>query len=560
MRHLRTTSGALVFGVVLVSLSQLPATAGEPSRPEAAVARVNVGPTGVDWLPAVDYERLTLTIVGPEGFAHRQELAAGQSPLFSLFKSNGERLPDGLYRYELRLLPRMKQENSRTVVNTIQRGTFLVRDGSFIASSHSGSLAAFPPAQSTPSKSRNIARKDSVVSDDLVVQGTACIGPNCVTGDPDSNTLTLKGPIPRILFHDVNADCQCLPARNWLLQANENYPEHYPFDVFYLQDMHSGAISFSVQGGAPDDALVVNSIGNVGVGTESPLQALHVVSAATPTLRLEQPVSPGPARTWDVGANASQFFVSDVTASSNQPFRIRAGAPTSSIDIASSGNVGVGTASPSNSLHVRRTDGTAQLLVEEASGTAAQRTLATFKNKGGVQLEMIDTSAFGGTGIDWVFQNVNGQARITDAGDATNEFVLDQNGNLTISGTLTQNSDRDTKRDLRPVSGDDVLARLVRLPITTWNLKTDDPAVRHMGPMAQDFAAVFALGEDERHIAPLDVAGVSLAAIQALDGKLAKTTTEKDAEIAQLRRENAQLAERLAALESAVSAMAAKNQ
>jgi len=84
--------------------------------------------------------------------------------------------------------------------------------------------------------------------------------------------------------------------------------------------------------------------------------------------------------------------------------------------------------------------------------------------------------------------------------------------------------------------------------------------VRHMGPMAQDFAAVFGLGEDERHIAPLDVAGVSLAALQALDGKLTKVVAEKDVELAQLRRENAHLTERLAALETLVSSMTEKKQ
>jgi hypothetical protein len=38
--------------------------------------------------------------------------------------------------------------------------------------------------------------------------------------------------------------------------------------------------------------------------------------------------------------------------------------------------------------------------------------------------------------------------------------------------------------------------------------------------MAQDFAAAFGLGEDERHIAAVDMAGVSLAAIQALQDQV----------------------------------------
>ena len=57
------------------------------------------------------------------------------------------------------------------------------------------------------------------------------------------------------------------------------------------------------------------------------------------------------------------------------------------------------------------------------------------------------------------------------------------------------------------------------LPISTWNYKTDAPRVRHMGPMAEDFHAVFGLGADEQHISPLDANGVALAAIQGLYGR-----------------------------------------
>jgi hypothetical protein len=119
--------------------------------------------------------------------------------------------------------------------------------------------------------------------------------------------------------------------------------------------------------------------------------------------------------------------------------------------------------------------------------------------------------------------------------------------------SLIQTSDRDMKRDLLPIQGDEILTKLAALPISTWNLKTDDPQVRHLGPMAQDFSAVFGLGgSDNRHIAPLDVAGVSLAAVQALNQKMG----EKDAALAELRQQNADLAKRLADLEALVAKLA----
>ncbi len=52
------------------------------------------------------------------------------------------------------------------------------------------------------------------------------------------------------------------------------------------------------------------------------------------------------------------------------------------------------------------------------------------------------------------------------------------------------------------------------LPIERWSYKAE--TARHVGPMAQDFAAAFGLGADDRHIFPLDAGGVALAAIQGL--------------------------------------------
>lgn len=67
---------------------------------------------------------------------------------------------------------------------------------------------------------------------------------------------------------------------------------------------------------------------------------------------------------------------------------------------------------------------------------------------------------------------------------------------------------------LGPVDPHEVLRRVARLPIETWSYRGE--SVRHLGPMAQDFAAAFGLGADDRHIHALDAAGVALAAIQGL--------------------------------------------
>lgn len=101
-------------------------------------------------------------------------------------------------------------------------------------------------------------------------------------------------------------------------------------------------------------------------------------------------------------------------------------------------------------------------------------------------------------------------------------------------------SDRALKANFGSVDPVDMLERVRDLPISTWNYRSDAPDIRHIGPMAQDFAAVFGVGADDRHIHPMDGQGVALAAIQGLS-----------AEIERLRRENASLARRIGELERA---------
>ena len=237
-----------------------------------------------------------------------------------------------------------------------------------------------------------------------------------------------------------------------------------------------------------------------------------------------------------------------MTGGSRLPFRIRPGAPTSSIDISASGKVGIGTASPSTKLHVSGSDGTTKLLVQESSATATAREMAELRNNGGAEMIFKDT----GDTARWSIGTFSSAFIWDNQAVANVEMTLGNTGNLTITGALTQGSDRNTKTDIFDVRPDEVLAKVDSLPISTWRYKGDAADVHHLGPMAQDFSAAFGLGADDRHIAPLDAAGVSLAAIQALNRKV----TEKQAAIDDLARRNADLEKRLADLETLVAKLA----
>jgi hypothetical protein len=98
-------------------------------------------------------------------------------------------------------------------------------------------------------------------------------------------------------------------------------------------------------------------------------------------------------------------------------------------------------------------------------------------------------------------------------------------------GSWSSLSDRNMKTNIEPVDPREILRSVVALPISTWNYKTQDASVKHIGAMAQDFYAAFSVGDDDKHISNVDPDGVALAAIQGLHEEL----KDRDEKIDQLR-------------------------
>ena len=93
---------------------------------------------------------------------------------------------------------------------------------------------------------------------------------------------------------------------------------------------------------------------------------------------------------------------------------------------------------------------------------------------------------------------------------------IDASGATTFFGDLAVNSSREAKEGIEAVDGREVLALLKQLPIHRWSYKNDGENAQHMGPMAEDFYAVFGLGRTGKQISVVDPAGVALAAVQEL--------------------------------------------
>ncbi len=133
------------------------------------------------------------------------------------------------------------------------------------------------------------------------------------------------------------------------------------------------------------------------------------------------------------------------------------------------------------------------------------------------------------------------------------------------SGVFNCTSSRTTKENFQLINGNDVLARLRKIPVSTWNYISEGQQVRHMGPMAEDFYQAFGLGTSNIAIGVQDLAGVSLAAVKALDARtteLQQRTTEVEQlrnEVDALRNANAKMEQRLAALEQSMQQQQARD-
>ena len=356
-------------------------------------------------------------------------------------------------------------------------------------------------------KRESARAKDQVIPDDLIVQSALCTGFKCVNNENFGvDTIRLKEDNVRIHFDDASATAG-YAANDWRLVANDQPVSGANY--FALEDATAARQVFKVEAAAPANALYVDSTGNIGLQNGAPGLDLHMTTSDTPAIRLEQTNAGGfTAQTWDIGANEANFFIRDLTGGSRLSFRIRPGAPTSSVDINADGQVGIGTDNAAAALDIRR--------------------------------PVADTEALLRAHV-----RVPGDDPATPALETSytiDRLKLDASGDLYVGGTISQLSSRRTKENFVEVDGADVLAKLDALPILTWNYKAQPDGDRHLGPTAEDFHEAFGLGESGTQLAPADVAGVALAAARALKAEV----DAKDAKIADLEARLARLEAMLA--------------
>jgi hypothetical protein len=376
---------SLIVVLALLTTLSLAATsfAGDTVR---EIARPTAGGSSIQWqanASGVDHYQLIVTTPNHESFT--REFAAGTPPSFRLQDMAGKSLMDGPYHYELRAIPQIsasirqqladaRANNDDEAIHRIitaaglgnpvaQSGTFTVVNGSILDPSvqepaarepqrpvaSNGSAAPVSGNASHPSLTPVVT--DNVIADDLIVQGSACVGLDCVNGESFGfDTIRLKENNTRINFDDTSTSAGFANV-DWTLTANDSASGGA--NRFSIDDVTNSKTILNIEAASPSNSIYIDSSGKIGFRNSNPGLDLHMTTGDTPAIRFEQTNSSGfTAQTWDIGANEANWFVRDLTGGSKLSLRIRPGAPTSSIDIAASGSVGVGTASPEAKLHV----------------------------------------------------------------------------------------------------------------------------------------------------------------------------------------------------------------
>lgn len=268
------------------------------------------------------------------------------------------------------------------------------------------------------------AFSDFLTNDDLIVDGSACIGLDCNNGESFGfSTILTKENNLRIRFVDTSTSAS-FPTNDWEITINDS--SNGGRNYFGITDVNLNRAIAQIEAGAPANSLVVESSGEVGFGTANPVAELHTVTGDTPTLRLDQSGASGWApQIWDVAGNETNFFIRDTSNGSTLPFRIEPGAPSNAINIDNTGDVGFGTTSPVGDIHITESGNATMVL--ESTGAGVQWEVKA--NSGTGRLTFKDLN---GTTTPFKFEPTAVSNLLVVGVDAVDQVTI--GGNLVIDG------------------------------------------------------------------------------------------------------------------------------
>ncbi|HYK01495.1 MAG TPA: tail fiber domain-containing protein [Thermoanaerobaculia bacterium] len=517
------------------------------------IGRATGGGTQIEWQSKITgHEKIVLRVIDLDGNELQLSFGPGRNPVFRIADLGGA-AADGQYTYELRVEPRIpeglkkKLEEARAngddaTVRKIQKdnglgqaitqsGVITIKDNTIVspegteptakdsASASPADSARFGGVQSD-ARPGEVTVDDTVIPDDLIVQSSTCTGFDCVNGESFGvDTLRLKENNLRIHFEDTSTSAG-YAANDWRIIANEQ--PSGGANMFAIEDSTAGRNPFLIEAAAPASSIYVDSTGNIGFQQSAPGLDLHLTTSDTPALRLDQSNAGGfTAQTWDIGGNEANFFIRDLTGGSRLPFRIRPGAPTSSIDISATGNIGIATASPDNyimDINTGTTNGLKIFYIESATSEPgielASKTTGTFTRLLSynrltnlpIKFFIQHATASSGTYFD-----TNGYVGFGVA-SPTQPLQHSNGGYLSTTGQWINASSRELKQDIATLSSGEALEALNGLAPVKYNYRSD-PSDAHVGFIAEDVPELVA-EPTRKGISSLDVTAVLAKVVQ----------------------------------------------
>jgi hypothetical protein len=111
----------------------------------------------------------------------------------------------------------------------------------------------------------------------------------------------------------------------------------------------------------------------------------------------------------------------------------------------------------------------------------------------------------------WTVRCPGGARFYSGAAGTTQGVKLEPN-----DGSWTSLSDRNAKSNLEEIKGETLINKVLNLPIYKYNYKYQNPSIKHIGVMAQDWKKAFDLGEDDNFIYDIDENGVCISLLKYL--------------------------------------------
>jgi hypothetical protein len=312
-----------------------------------------------------------------------------------------------------------------------------------------------------------------------IVSGPLLLGTEGMAQNFSSDVTVTTGNAPTVIFNQDNT--QTLGVQNWSLTGDET--------GVYLDDNTGGQTPFTVFKGAPDNSVAVASTGDVGVGTSTPTEKLHVLE----------------------NVNANSFIQMENL------------------------NVGTGVAAVLRSR--------ADLAVINFQSHSTGRTLSRFGQVLGGWGEMLLAAGNG-----FAIGTVANKPLLLGANN-TKRVEITGTG-VTVFGTFTNSSSREYKERIEAVGSAEALSALVGLRPVKFKYKGE--AEENLGFIAEEMPDLVAVA-GRKSIAPMDVIAVLTKVVQEQQATIVEQRRMLDEQRLELKAQQLHWEENLRALQARVT-------